>query len=253
MDLPKEAENSYLANHFLKLDKDFENITKASKTADILTNSITFMETMRQMEANQKLQKKLNAGVGGQTQNEEPYLLVNSNGYASGTIQPKPYTIRKDAHNERAQRQDEIERRLVGQLGDRFKDAKLLEVSEGSYLIQNRIKLPIFGRTINPVIRTKSSIDKRSFLLSKQYPEQIYKKYVMEKTTRDAGHSLQQMHVENTTSSAAMPQPMPPTGPINRTGVDTFDSESDHNLPQVDQPINMITKETRPAPFGLTS
>ena len=52
MDLPKEPENSYLAQHFTKLDKDFENITKASKTADILTNSITFMETMRQMEAN---------------------------------------------------------------------------------------------------------------------------------------------------------------------------------------------------------
>jgi len=79
--------------------------------------------------------------------------------------------VRKDAHNERAQRQDEIERRLVGQLGERFKDAKLLEVSEGSYLIQNRVKLPIFGRRIERTIRTKSSIDKRSFLLSKQYPE----------------------------------------------------------------------------------
>ena len=63
MDLPKEPENSYLTQHFMKLDKDFENITKASKTADILTNSITFMETMRQMEANQKLQKKLSKGV----------------------------------------------------------------------------------------------------------------------------------------------------------------------------------------------
>lgn len=162
--------------------------------------------------------------------------------------------MRKDAHNERAQRQDEIERRLVGQLGERFKDAKLLEVSEGSYLIQNRVKLPIFGRRIERTIRTKSSIDKRSFLLSKQYPEQIYKKYVMEQktTTRDAGHSLQQMPVEGTNSSAAMPQPLPQTGPINRTGVDTFDSESDH-LPQADHQINMITKETRPAPFGLTS
>ena len=66
------------------------------------------------MEANQKLQKKLNAGFGGQQQQEEPYLLVNKNGYVSGSLQPKPYVVRKDAHNERAQRQDEIERRLVG-------------------------------------------------------------------------------------------------------------------------------------------
>lgn len=55
MDLPKEAENSYLAQHFVKLDKDFANITKASKTADILTKSITFMDTVRQMQANDKL------------------------------------------------------------------------------------------------------------------------------------------------------------------------------------------------------
>lgn len=47
MDLPKEAENSYLAQHFEKLDKDFANITKASKTTDLLTQSINFMETMK--------------------------------------------------------------------------------------------------------------------------------------------------------------------------------------------------------------
>ena len=55
MDLPKEAENSYLQQHFDKLDKDFANITKASKTAEILTKSITFMDNIREMEANDKL------------------------------------------------------------------------------------------------------------------------------------------------------------------------------------------------------
>lgn len=73
----------------------------------------------------------------------------------------------KDAHNERAQRQDEIEKRLVAQLGDRYKDAQLLEVTEGSYLIRNRVKMPIFGISINPIVRTKSSISKRAYLLHK--------------------------------------------------------------------------------------
>lgn len=52
IDLPKEQENTYLNHHFQKLDKNLEMIVKASKTADILTNSINFMETIRQMEAN---------------------------------------------------------------------------------------------------------------------------------------------------------------------------------------------------------
>ena len=37
MDIPKDQENSYLAQHFDKLDKDMANIIKASKTADMLT------------------------------------------------------------------------------------------------------------------------------------------------------------------------------------------------------------------------
>jgi|TARA_B110001450_G_scaffold237375_1_gene243565 hypothetical protein len=61
MDLPKEAENSYLQQHFDKLDKDFAGITKASKTMEILTKSITFMDNIREMEAQDKLQKKLMA------------------------------------------------------------------------------------------------------------------------------------------------------------------------------------------------
>ena len=50
---------------------------------------------------------------------------------------------------------------VIGQLGDRYKDAQLLEVSEGSYLIRNRIKLPIFGRKMEKILLTKDyNIDK---------------------------------------------------------------------------------------------
>lgn len=48
--------------------------------------------------------------------------------------------------NTKEQKQDEIERQLVGQLGDRFKHARLLEVSENSYLISHGVRLPIFGQ-----------------------------------------------------------------------------------------------------------
>ena len=47
MDIPKEQENSYLNQHFLKLDKDIAKIAKASMTVDILQNSIKVMDEMR--------------------------------------------------------------------------------------------------------------------------------------------------------------------------------------------------------------
>lgn len=49
MDLPKEQESSYLNKHFNKLDKDFAKIVRASKTTDLLTQTISFMETMREL------------------------------------------------------------------------------------------------------------------------------------------------------------------------------------------------------------
>ena len=80
------------------------------------------------------------------------------------TTKAKLFIKHQDAHNERAERQDEIERRLVGQLGDRYKDARLIEVSEGSYLIKNMIKLAIFGKTVKPLMRNEDSITNKKYL-----------------------------------------------------------------------------------------
>jgi tetrahydromethanopterin S-methyltransferase subunit G len=41
-------------------------------------------------------------------------LVINKNGLDNTNIVPKVFVTRKDAHNERTQRQDEIERRFVG-------------------------------------------------------------------------------------------------------------------------------------------
>lgn len=108
------------------------------------------------------MKRALRTGRGDFDKGAAPYLLINKNALPSGaTYTAKHFTPKKDAHNERAQRQDEIERRLVGQLGDRFRDAQLLEVSEGSYLIRNRVKLPIFGKKLHAIILTKKdNIDK---------------------------------------------------------------------------------------------
>lgn len=191
MDIPQDAENKYITHHFQKLDKDLAYIVKASKTTDILTNSITFMNTLRQMEEQKKQLKKNNALLGGdstkhQTVQHEsylpPYLLINKNALMNSNEAIKANNgMYKDAHNERAQRQEEIERRLVGQLGDRYKDAKLIEVSEGSYLIQNHVKLPLFGSKKPIYQRTKTNFLKGPFLKSKGLFNQAdIKKYVLD-------------------------------------------------------------------------
>lgn len=96
----------YLAAHFEKLDKDFANITKASKQTDLLTQSINFMETMRQIEANQKaLKKALKTGRGNNFDKGSgaPYLLINKNALGSGgSYAAKTFEAKKHAHNERA-------------------------------------------------------------------------------------------------------------------------------------------------------
>jgi len=48
----------------------------------------------------------------------------------------------------------DIENKLVGQLGDRYKNARLVEISENSYLITCDVRLPIFGKSLQRIERT---------------------------------------------------------------------------------------------------
>jgi hypothetical protein len=67
-----------------------------------------------------------------------------------------------------------VESFLVNQLGDRFKHAKLLEVSDGSYLITMDVRLPVFGKALTIEKRDMKRIlgDKASYLLKRD--EQKY-------------------------------------------------------------------------------
>ncbi len=59
-----------------------------------------------------------------------------------------------------------MQRQILEQLGDRFKHAKLLEVSDGSYLVTMDVRLPVFGKAapLNP--RDKKSILAKGYLLT---------------------------------------------------------------------------------------
>jgi len=41
----------------------------------------------------------------------------------------------------------------------------LIEISRGSYLIQNKIRLPIFGRAMDMIERNEKSIKNRGYLI----------------------------------------------------------------------------------------
>lgn len=53
----------------------------------------------------------------------------------------------------------------MAQLGDRYKHGKLLEISENSYLITGGIRLPIMGKSVKRLERTRSSVTKKSYLI----------------------------------------------------------------------------------------
>ena len=92
------------------------------------------MGSLKKMdEEHKKMTKSLKKGAAGTQPTHEsylpPYLLLNKNvmnaklGQTDAERAQLLIPTTKDAYNERAKRQDEIERRLVGQLGDRFRDA----------------------------------------------------------------------------------------------------------------------------------
>ena len=60
-----------------------------------------------------------------------------------------------------------IEKRLIGQLGDRFKHAQLIELSRQSYLISYNVRLPVFGKKATIMERTDENISKKNYLMMK--------------------------------------------------------------------------------------
>lgn len=65
--------------------------------------------------------------------------------------------------NDKADNQGAIERRLVGQLGDRYKHAELLELSRNNYLISHRVRLPVLGRSCMLIEPSKENLARTGY------------------------------------------------------------------------------------------
>ena len=64
--------------------------------------------------------------------------------------------------------QDVIQKRLVGQLGERFEHAQLIELQRGAYLISNRVRLPVFGKKAPILERTDENMTREGFRAVKE-------------------------------------------------------------------------------------
>jgi hypothetical protein len=66
--------------------------------------------------------------------------------------------------NNKSENQGVIEKRLVGQLGEPFQHAHLIELSRHSYLISNYVKMPILGVKHQIHERNKESLSRKGFI-----------------------------------------------------------------------------------------
>ena len=107
----------------------------------------------------------INSGIRGKqaaSQTHKQYTAQQPPSFFKDTTVPKKMPVQ--IFNDKPATQQVIEKRLVGQLGDRYEHAQLIEISRNSYLISNKVRLPVFGRKENIIERTEDSISKKGYL-----------------------------------------------------------------------------------------
>ena len=67
---------------------------------------------------------------------------------------------------------------MVGQLGERYENAKLLELSRNNYLISNDIRLPVLGHALPLTVRDKETVTTKGYIKMKDNEFFISRKLV---------------------------------------------------------------------------
>lgn len=107
VELPAQIANQFIDNHFIKMNKEMKKIDMASKTTERLAQSIHIMEQLKNFTLNQS---------AAQTKKKFDESLRQSN--YQNNVAPKMHVVR--IANDKTENQEIIEKRLIGQLGDRF-------------------------------------------------------------------------------------------------------------------------------------
>lgn len=122
---------------------------------DKLANSILVMEQFKHFQQKDKLDRTKDETIDLQSANQD---LRSSQGAADSVKDSQKernlasealssnFTRKEAPGYTRVERQNDIEQRVMAQLGDRFHHGQLLEISENSYLITGGVRLPVFGK-----------------------------------------------------------------------------------------------------------
>ena len=135
MDIPQSTGNSYIDSHIKKLDKQLLHMSKINEKADTMTKTITKIDNIKRMSANDEQ-------FGFQRPKEtdiESYQPIQ-----------KDTTIRKpiEEKSQNYKKQNKFEKQVIATLPQQYNYARLIEITESSYLIRNEVRLPIFGKSI---------------------------------------------------------------------------------------------------------
>ena len=149
LDLPAQIINQFVEQHFMKMNRDLKKVEVACTTVGRLVESIQIMEKI----------KKIATTTGKMPMTNMQYqatIATNANSTAAPKRQVKVFNDKPDIMGV-------IERRLIGQLGDPFQHAQLIELSRNSYLISNKVRLPVLGQQKPLHEPTKDNVSRKGF------------------------------------------------------------------------------------------
>ena len=159
---PQDATGKKVSRQELMLDKHLESklehLGRISGKAKELTQVITKIDEIREMteleeaEKRTSLQKRMEYSLAlGKMSGKQIYKSPGRSSIEGGShFRSKISKITR--------RQDLIEEHVIESLPEQYKQARLIEITENSYLISNDVRLPVFGRALKMFHRDKSQL-----------------------------------------------------------------------------------------------
>ena len=156
MDVPQNNENNYIDSHIKKLDKQLLNMSKINEKADSMTKTITNIETIKRMSAqdgqfvhpkSREFQYEMYPPIRDDVQTQDSHMLKSA--MRSGFKHSVASGQDPEDYSQKVKIQNRFERSVINTLPQQYNRAKLIEITETSYLIRNEVRLPIFGQKVH--------------------------------------------------------------------------------------------------------
>jgi hypothetical protein len=171
--LPKNDGNSYIDSHIRKLDKQLENMSKLNEQANVMARTITNMDAIKRMSApdSQIGHPRTKEDEYGRYQyiqkyvSEHPESQMMRTGMRSGYKQSMISGNDQEA-SQNFKKQNKFEKSVIATLPQEYNNAKLIEITESSYLIRNEVRLPILGKRMQLLDKQSNKRDNTNLMQS---------------------------------------------------------------------------------------